>query len=132
MCSEKEYKKKWSAICWRTRQGKSYVNRQIENRFRDYDEFRSCAIDKCMKPGEVVHRPDRDGHYEPGNVEFIDEKEHWKISGREKRVLTDNQVREMRMLNKVGISTHKIAKAFPISQTTCWRVCAGKAYADVE
>jgi hypothetical protein len=107
------------------------VARGIENRFKDYEEFRQFAVEKGMKEGDCIHRPDRDGHYSRENAEFVDEKEHRRISGLEKRKLSDNQVRECRALRKCGMSTYKIARNMPVSQRTVWLVVNGGAYADV-
>lgn len=103
----------------------------IENRFKDYEEFRDFALEEDMKAGDCIHRPDRAGHYSRENAEFVDEKEHRRITGLERRKLSDNQVREMRALWKCGMSTYKICRNMDISQRTCWLVVNGGAYADV-
>ena len=116
----------------RTKGTKSNVKRGIENRINDYQDFRSFGVEKGMKRGVCIHRKDRDGHYSRENAEFVDEKEHRRITGLEKRKLTDNQVREARALHKCGMSTHKIARNMPVSQRTIWKVCKGVSYRDVD
>ncbi len=53
----------------------SYVN--IENRFTS-DEFLDYVMNilQIDPRGLDCHRIDNEGHYEPGNIEFITEEEH--------------------------------------------------------
>ena len=132
MCSERQYRKKWGNLKWRIKSSKSYVEKGIQNRFDDYHDFRSFAVENGMQPNDCIHRKDRGGDYCRENVEFVDEQEHRRITGIERRRLTDSQVREARALWKFGFSTHRIAETMPVSQKTIWKVVRGITYADVD
>lgn len=128
---EKEILRRFHQIRWRINNQKSYRDRGIICEWKTLEEFRSWALDNGYFLGAVAHRPDRRGNYRPGNLEWISKDTHYKLSGQEKRVLSDDQVREIRQLGKEKISTRKIASEYGISQTLAWQVSTFRTYTDV-
>lgn len=66
---------------WRCSHKKSYVRKGIKNKFSCLDDFRDYVINilKVDPRGRQIHRIDPDGHYEPGNIEFLTQAEHHKV-----------------------------------------------------
>ncbi len=56
----------------------SYTNKGIRNNFESPDDLIDYVTNvlKVDPRGLHCHRPDNDGHYERGNIEFLTEKEH--------------------------------------------------------
>lgn len=56
----------------------SYSTKGVKNKFVNYYDFYDWVIRiMCEDPrGKQIHRIDNDGHYEPGNIEFLTPEEH--------------------------------------------------------
>ena len=56
-----------------------YGGKGVRCKFKSYTEFSDWAF-SCGLPNIPfeVHRIDNDGHYEPGNIEFLTKEEHKK------------------------------------------------------
>jgi DNA invertase Pin-like site-specific DNA recombinase len=128
---ERLIRRRWNQINWRIHNCDSYLKKQIENQFDDYEQFRLHAISSGIELRFQTHRLDKDGHYSIDNTTFVSPEEHLRISSLERRVLTVNQVLIARDMHANGVSTHKIAKQFGCSQTTVWRCVTRITYADV-
>ncbi len=67
---------------------KCYLSKGVKNKFVSSVEF-FCYVVNILKVdprGKEIHRKDNDGHYEPGNIEFLSKdghrKLHWATSRR--------------------------------------------------
>ena len=129
---DKEYRRKYSQICWRVNNHPSYKRKGITNDFESYEQFKEHAIDKGYRLGDHAHRPNKDKPYSCDNLDFLDEKTHRRLSGLEKRKLNPEQVKVARDAYKSGVSTRKIAKQMNVSQTLIWRVVTYQTYRDIE
>lgn len=60
---------------------KIYGKRGIQCLFENADEFANYVINVLQVDprGLDIHRPDNDGHYEPGNIIFIPRNEHMRL-----------------------------------------------------
>ena len=123
-------KRKWVQI--NNRCGYQPAYKDIENRFSNFEEFMRHAIEEGFEDGYHVHRPIRDDHYHKSNVVFLPADEHRKITGREKRKLTDDQCREARQLYKTGTRTRSLARKYNLSQPAIWKLVTKQTYTDVE
>ena len=128
---EKLIRRKWHQMRWRVNNQNSYIKKGIRILFQDYADFRDYALSKDIKDGFHCHRPDRNGHYCRENLDFISPEAHRKITAREKRKLTDNEVRSIREKSLFKMSQRQIAKEFNVSQCTVWKIVNSLAYTDV-
>ena len=128
---DKLIKRKWVQINWRTGNQKSYLDRGIKNLFPSFEDFRQHAISQNIKEGFHSHRPDRNKSYMAENLIFIPADEHRKITNRERRKLSDNDVRCIRSMSISKQSQRKLAKQFNVSQSTIWKIVNYKSYRDV-
>jgi hypothetical protein len=73
--------RKFNNMKYRCSNQKAYVAKGIKNKFKNFEHFRSYVVEVLgVDPrGLVCHRPDNDGHYEEGNIEFVTRTEHKKI-----------------------------------------------------
>ncbi len=57
---------------------KSYIRKGIQCNFISANDLISYIVDilQIDPRGKQVHRIDNDGHYEPGNIEFLTQEEH--------------------------------------------------------
>ncbi len=55
-----------------------YGGRGIQNKFSSLDDFRDYVVNALLGDirGLQIHRMDNNGHYEPGNIEFLTPTEH--------------------------------------------------------
>jgi DNA invertase Pin-like site-specific DNA recombinase len=129
---EKVIKRKWVQINWRTGNQKSYIRNGITNDFDSYSEFRDHAILQGIQQGYHSHRPDRTKSYSTDNLVFIPADEHRLITNKERRKLSDDDVRTIRSMAFSGaVSQRKIAKQFKVSQATVWKIVNYKSYKEI-
>ena len=128
---EKVIKRKWTQINWRTGNQLSYKSRGIKNLFPNFEEFRNHALKQNIKEGYHSHRPDRSRSYDFDNLIFITADEHRKITNRERRKVSDDNVRYIRSVSRSKHSQRKLAKLFDVSQSTIWKIVNHKSYRDV-
>jgi hypothetical protein len=128
---EKLIKRKWSQMHYRVNNQKSYIKKGIRVDFDDFNDFRQYALSKDIKKGFHCHRPDRYKNYSRDNLEFISADAHRRITAKEKRKLSDNDVRCIRDMALFRVTQRKIAAQFHVSQATIWKILNGLAYADV-
>ena len=126
-----EYRKKWTQLKNRCNNAKSYLAKGIKNEFESFEQFVDYCISKGFKAGDHCHRPSRHDNYRPGNLEFLDPEEHYRISGYEQRRLTVEQVKEIRSMALKGHSQRRIARQFPISQPAIHKIITRQTYKDV-
>lgn len=80
----------YNNLNYRCRHRKEYIEKGIKNKFESSEQFVHYVVEilKVDPRGLDCHRIDNDGHYEPGNIEFIDHdghmKLHWETSRRVK------------------------------------------------
>ena len=129
---DKEIRRRWWQIIWRTGNQDSYIRKGITNDFESYDQFRQHAHNNGYKLGFQCHRKDKDKPYNEENLEFLSVEDHRLITSKEKRKLSDEEVRIIRQKKDNGLSTWKIADQMNISQTLAWRVVNGRSYSDVQ
>ena len=57
-----------------------YGGRGIKNKFKSNQEFRNYVVNELQidPRGLEIHRVNNNGHYEPGNIEFISPNKHQK------------------------------------------------------
>jgi len=128
---ERALKTKWYGVNWRTTGNPYYVSKGIRNEFSSYEDFQDHAKTLNFEKGLHIHRDDRDGNYSVENTSFITSDEHKKLTSRERRKLTDENVRDIRGHHENGLSTWKLAELFDVSQTTIWKIIRGISYKDV-
>ena len=60
---------------------KCYRDKGVECKFGSFEKFASYITEvlEIDPRGLDLHRIDNDGHYEPGNIKFIDHDEHVKL-----------------------------------------------------
>jgi hypothetical protein len=65
-----------------------YNEQQTVNRFNSSDDFVNYVLNvlKVDPRGKDCHRIDPDGHYEPGNIEFLAPLEHRRVHARMRKV----------------------------------------------
>jgi hypothetical protein len=124
-------RRKWHQMNWRVNNQKAYIKKGIRILFQDFEDFREYALSKDIQHGFHCHRPNRYGHYCRDNLEFISADAHRKITAKEKRKLSDNDVRCIRDMALYKVSQRKIAAQFHVSQATVWKILNGLAYRDV-
>ena len=133
MKQDKEFygyvKMKYHMINHRCKHKKSYIDKDIQNRFT-FTEFYKFACDNHLQRGQHCHRPDRFGDYCHGNLVFLTEDEHRRISRQEQRKLDDDQVKQIRR-NQDGLSTRKLATIFGVSHQTIHNIQTGKTYKEL-
>lgn len=112
-------RQKYNNINNRIRNRKSYVAKKIKNLF-SWPEFLAFCILHNLRVGQHCHRPNRDGDYSPDNLVFISAEDHARISGMERRKLTQKQIQEVKELSS-NMSLRKIAKRFGVSHVTIYR-----------
>ncbi len=68
----------------RCKHGKTYVDKGIENLFESPADLIDYVTNelKVDPRGLDCHRPDNDGHYERGNIEFLTKEEHFRKHGK--------------------------------------------------
>jgi hypothetical protein len=73
--------RKFDNITDRCSKNKSYIRKGIMNLFESVEDLIDYVVDVLqVNPiGLQCHRIDNDGHYEPGNIEFLTKIEHDKI-----------------------------------------------------
>ena len=98
-----------------------YGGRGIEVRFSNYEAFLAHAGE--APPGKSIDRwPDKNGHYEPGNVRWATPKEQANNKRPYKNGPSSEAVRAM-LVDSRPMTT--IAKAYSVSLDTVWRIKRG-------
>lgn len=110
---------KFNNINQRVNTRKSYREKNIVNRF-SFPEFVEFAKTNGLEQGKHCHRPDRDGDYSKENLEFITPQEHYAITGRERRKLSDDQIADVKTRAK-DMSLRKLGKEYGVSHVTIYR-----------
>ena len=116
---DKELRRRWWAIYWRTSSQKSYVEKNIKNRFTSFDEFKTHAKSTGYELGFVSHRLDKEGHYDPENLVFVSKDHHKILTRDERRILNPDQVRQIRILSTQGESTRNRIGITTFEQPVC-------------
>ena len=124
-------RRKWHQMNWRINNQTSYLRKGIKINFDGFEDFRDYALSKDIQQGFHCHRPDRDGHYSRENLDFVSPDEHRQITAREKRKLTDHDVRVIRDMARCKTSPRTLAKQFNVSQATIWKIVNRLTYRDV-
>jgi hypothetical protein len=124
-------RRRWHGINWRCGNQKSYLRKNITNEFKDYEEFRTHAINCGIQLGYQTHRNCKNSGYSIENVTFVSPEVHLRLSSLEKRKLLPTDVLIVRSMHASGNSTHKIARQFKVSQTAIWRCVNYVSYRDV-
>ena len=110
---------KFNNINQRVNTRKSYREKNIVNRF-SFPEFVEFARTNGLENGKHCHRPNRDGDYSKENLEFITPQEHYAITGRERRKLSDDQIAEVKS-RASDTSLRKLGKEYGVSHVTIYR-----------
>ena len=110
---------KFNNINQRVNTRKSYIEKNIVNRF-SFPEFVEFARTNGLENGKHCHRPNRDGDYSKENLEFITPQEHYAITGRERRKLSDDQIAEVKS-RASDTSLRKLGKEYGVSHVTIHR-----------
>lgn len=82
---------RFNTITFRCQNRAYYLDRGTENRFESATAFTDhvLSVMKIEDPRELhCHRIDNEGHYEPGNIEFLTAEEHANIHNQEHRMAT--------------------------------------------
>jgi hypothetical protein len=71
----------FNAISNRCRKRQTYLAKGIQNKFESVDDLYDYVMNVLVidPRGLTCHRTDNDGHYEPGNIEFLTTEEHSKL-----------------------------------------------------
>ena len=128
---DKLIRRKWHQMNWRINNQTSYLRKGIRIEFDGFEDFRDYALSKDIREGFHCHRPDRDGHYSRDNLDFVSPDEHRQITAREKRKLSDDDVRIIRDAAMTKTSQRTLAKRFNVSQATVWKIINRLTYQDV-
>ena len=128
---DKLIRRKWHQMNWRINNQTSYLRKGITIEFDGFEDFREYALSSNIQQGFHCHRPDRDGHYSRDNLVFVHPDEHRQITAREKRKLSDDDVRIIRDEAMTKTSQRKLAKRFNVSQATVWKIVNRLTYQDV-
>ena len=128
---DKLIRRKWHQMNWRINNQTSYLRKGIRIEFDGFEDFRDYALSKDIREGFHCHRPDRDGHYSRDNLDFVSPDEHRQITAREKRKLSDDDVRIIRDAAMTKTSQRTLAKRFNVSQATVWKIVNRLTYQDV-
>ena len=128
---DKLIRRKWHQMHWRINNQTSYLRKGISIEFDGYEDFRDYALSMDIREGFHCHRPDRDGNYSRDNLDFVSPDEHRQITAREKRKLTDHDVRVIRDMARCKTSQRTLAKRFNVSQATIWKIVNRLTYQDV-
>ena len=124
-------RRKWHQMNWRINNQTSYLRKGIKIEFDGYEDFRDYALSRDIQQGFHCHRPDRDGHYSRENLDFVSPDQHRQITAREKRKLSDDDVRIIRGAARCKTSQRTLAKRFNVSQATIWKIVNRLTYQDV-
>jgi hypothetical protein len=111
---------KYDSINKRCKYRDSYIDKGITNKFT-FPEFVEYAEQKGLEKDFHCHRPDRDGHYEAGNLVFISPEAHKHVSAAEKRAITPVEAKQIRE-DADKFSLRKLAKIYDVSHTTIHKV----------
>ena len=130
---DKELRRRWWGIQWRTTAKQSYVNKGITNQFVNFEQFKLHALTCDYKLGFCSHRKDRFSGYNQDNLVFVTPEEHKELTRHERRILSDTDVLAMREIYKnKKVSTRKLAEQFGCSQSLAWQVVTNNNYTDVK
>ena len=110
---------KYNNINSRVRHRKSYIEKNIQNRFT-FHQFLAFAHLNGLEHGKHCHRPNKYQDYCPENLVFITPEEHNRISGLERRKLSEDQIAEIKELSR-NMSLRNIAKIYGVSHVTIHR-----------
>jgi hypothetical protein len=103
----------------------------------DMVKFYNWCMDNGWKKGLCLDRIDNNGNYEPLNCQFLTQSEHAKKSQRDTpqkgedigtSVLSDDEVRAIRLLFKCGYSSGKISEFFNTGRTTIKYIGSGRTW----
>jgi hypothetical protein len=98
-----------------------YGGRGIEVRFPNYEAFLAHAGE--APPGKSIDRwPDKNGHYEPGNVRWATPKEQ---ADNKRRYKNSQPPEVMKAIFDDPRGMDTIAKIYGISSNTVWRIKHG-------
>ncbi len=77
--------RRYHAMGQRCQKQKSYIDKGIKNNFESSDALVDYVVNelKVDPRGLECHRIDDDGHYEPGNIEFLTDAEHKNVHKKE-------------------------------------------------
>ena len=124
-------RRKWDRLLWRINNATAYLRKGITCEFESFTDFYNFAMESGIRYGDHCHRKSASGPYSRDNLEFISAEDHYKISGREKRKLSDDDALTIRDMYEKKISTRKIARQFNVSQTLVWYIVSWNSYKDV-
>lgn len=116
---KEECRIKYNNINNRVTNRESYLKNNITNNFT-FPHFLKFAQQNGFETGLHCHRPNRYGDYSENNLVFISPEEHARITGLERRKLTDDQIKEVVDLSHTT-SLRKIANLYGVSHVTIYR-----------
>ena len=124
-------RRKWDRLLWRINNAKAYLRKGILCEFTSFTDFYNFALESGIRYGDHCHRKCSNGPYSRDNLEFISAADHYRLSGREKRKLSDDDVLVIREMYLNKISTRNMARQFDVSQTLIWHIVSWNSYRDV-
>ena len=127
---ERCLRRKWRAISDRCKHNKYYKGR-VFNQFEDYSEFKKWSLMNGWRRGFVIHRKDRNGHYNKDNCEYISEADHRRITGQERRRFSRETIIEIRNIYTKGKSSIALGLEYGYSQRGIIQIVNLETYKDV-